>query len=78
MSVSLISKEFATWINFLYHELPLYFPFLSQKLVKKYLPKSFKNTTRIIIDGTKIFVERPTSMKTQAQTLSNYKHYNIC
>ena len=75
VSVSLISKTFTTWINFLYHELPLCFPFPSQKLVRKYLPKSFENypTTRIIIDGTEIFVERATYMKTQTQTWSNYK-----
>ena len=68
VSVSLISKTFTTWINFLYHELPLYFPFPSQKLVRKYLPKIFEKypTTRIIIDGTEIFVERATSVKTQA------------
>ena len=42
VSVSLISKTFTTWINFLYNELPLYFPFPSQKLVRKYLPKSFE------------------------------------
>ena len=41
LSVSLISKTFTTWINLLYHELSLYFPFPSQKFVRKYLPKSF-------------------------------------
>ena len=58
--------------------MPLYFPFPSQKLVRKYLPKSFEKypTTRIIIDGTEIFVERATSMKTQTQTWSNYKYHN--
>ena len=67
-SVSFISKAFTTWITFLYYELPLYFPFPSQELVRKYSPKSFEKypTTRIIIDGTEIFVERGTSMKTQA------------
>ena len=30
VSVSLISKTFTTWINFLYHELSLCFPFPSQ------------------------------------------------
>ena len=79
MPVSLISKTFTTWIIFLYHELPLYFSFPSQKLVRKYLPKSFEkySTTRIIIDETEIFIERATSVKTQAQTWSNYKHHNI-
>ena len=78
VSVSLISKTFTTWINVLYHELQLYFPFPSQKLLRKYLPKSFEKyqTTRIIIDGTETFVERATSMKTQGQTWSNYKHRN--
>ena len=78
VSVSLISKIFTTWINFSYHELPLYLPFPSQKSVRKYLPKILKKypTTRIIIDATEIFVERATSMKIQAQTWSNSKHHN--
>ena len=70
VSLSLISKTFTTWINFLYHQLPLYFPFPSQKLMRKYLPDSLEKypITRIIIDGTEIFV---------AQTWSNYKHHNF-
>ena len=78
VSVSLISKTFTTWINFLYHALPLYSSFPSQKLVRKYFPKRFEKypITRIIIDETVIFVERATSIKTQAQTWSNYEHHN--
>ena len=68
VSVSLISKTFTTWINFLYHELPLYFPFPSQKLVRKYLPKSFeKYPTTKTIDGPEIFFERAAAIKTQAK-----------
>ena len=54
------------------------FPFPSQKLVRKYLPKRFQkySPTRIIIDGTEIFVERGTSMKTHAQVWSDCKHHN--
>ena len=77
--MSFISKTLTKWINILYHELPLHFPFPSQKLVRKYLAKGFENypTTRIIIiDGTDIFVERATTVKTQTQTWSNYKHHN--
>ena len=33
-----VSKIFTTWINFLYHELPLLFPFPSQAMVRKYMP----------------------------------------
>ena len=60
----------------MYHELAIYFPFPSEKLMRR-LPKSFEKypTARIIIDGTQIFVERATSTKTQAQTWSNYKHH---
>ena len=78
MPVVLISKTFTIWINFSNHELPLYFPFPSQKLVRWYLPQRFEKypTTQIIIDGTDIFVERASSLKTQAQTWCNYKHHN--
>ena len=39
--------------------------------MRKYLPKSFEKypVTQILIDGTEIFVERTTSMKTQAQRI---------
>ena len=54
------------------------FPFPSQKLVRKYLPKRFQkySTTQIIINGTEIFVERGTLMKTHAQVWSDCKHHN--
>ena len=45
VSVSLSSKSVTTWINFVYHELLFYFPFLSQKLGRKYLPESFEKNT---------------------------------
>ena len=46
--------------------------------MRQYLPRSFEKypTTRVIIDATEIVVERANSMKTQAQTWSNYKHHN--
>ena len=42
------------------------------------MPKQFKAypTTRIIIDRTEIFIEVPSSMKSQSQTWSQYKHHN--
>ena len=47
---------------FLHYELPLYFHFPSQRLVRKYLPESFEKypATRIPIDKTEISVERAT------------------
>ena len=45
----------------------------------KHLPKPFKTTypkTRVIIDCTEIFIERPSNLTARAQTWSNYKHHN--
>ena len=78
VSTSLVSKTFTTWINVLYCELPLLFPFPSQQLIRKYMPDEFSQypTTRIIIDCTEIFIETPSSLKAQSQSWSNYKHHN--
>ncbi len=43
------------------------------------MPKSFKemySTTRVIIDCTEIYIEKPSSARSQAATYSNYKHFN--
>ena len=72
------SKIFTTWINFLFHELPLLFPFPSQERIRKNMPKQFKEypTTRMIIDCTEIFSQVPSSLKSQSRTWSEYKHHN--
>ena len=74
ISPGYVSKIFTTWINFLYHELPQLFPFPSQSMVRKYMPEQFKQypTTRVIIDGTEIFIQVPSSMVSQSQTWSQY------
>ena len=55
--VSVISETFTTRIIFFCHELLLYFPFPSQKLVRKYLAKGFQKypTMQIIIYGIEIY-----------------------
>ena len=43
------------------------------------MPNSFKETyptTRMIIDCTEIYIEKPSSVRCQAATYSNYKHFN--
>ena len=71
-------KIFTTWINFLFHELPLLFPFPSQERIRNNMPQQFKEypTTRMIIDCTEIFSQVPSSLKSQSQTWSEYKHHN--
>lgn len=46
--------------------------------VKRQFPKSFKKypDTRVIIDATEFFIEKPTSPCAQKATWSDYKHHN--
>ena len=76
ISKTLVSKICITWINLLYMELRDIFPFPSQELVRKNMPKEFAeySTTRIILDCTEIFIECPSAMLAQSETWSEYKH----
>ena len=78
ISPATVSKIFTTWICFLFNELPTLFPFPSEELVLKNMPSQFKAfpNTRIILDCTELFTEVPSSMKSQSQTWSEYKHHN--
>ncbi len=43
------------------------------------MPKSFKETnptTRVILDATEIFIEMSSSLGSQSESYSNYKHHN--
>ena len=42
------------------------------------MPKEFAQyaTTRIILDCTKLFIQRPSAMLAQSETWSDYKHHN--
>ena len=54
ISTSLVYRICITWINLLYFELKDMFPFPSQDLVRKHMPKEFAQyaTTGIILDCT--------------------------
>ena len=73
------SRIFITWIDFLhsrFRSLPIW---ASKETVKKTMPKCFKDTyptTQVMIDGTEVFIEMPSSMRSQSETYSNYKHHN--
>ena len=76
ISTSLVSCICITWINLLYLELNDIFPFPSQELVRKNMPQEFAEypTTRIILDCSEIFIQRPSAMLAQSETWSEYKH----
>ena len=79
VSQSTVSRILTTWINFLYHkfqEIPIW---PSREQVKSQMPKQFKTlypNTRIIIDATEIFIQRPTNPNAQQLTFSSYKNHN--
>ena len=70
---SLVTRICITWINLSYM-----FPFPTQELVRKTMPKELAQyaTTRIILDCTELFIRRPSAMLAQSETLSDYKHHN--
>ncbi|CAN7948431.1 unnamed protein product, partial [Ixodes pacificus] len=74
-----VSRLFTTWINFLQRELSTLarLPFLHE--IQMYLPHAFRHflNTRIVLDGTEVRIQRPSSLAAQRQTFSPYKHFNI-
>lgn len=79
VSMGSVSKVFTTWICFLstvFHDILLKWP--CKEDVKNTLPRSFCKfpSTRIIIDCTEIFLQKPTSPSAQRATWSNYKQHN--
>ena len=78
VSISSVSRICITWINLLYFELKDILPFPSQELVRKNMPEEFAEfaSTRIILDCTELFIQRPSAMLAQSETWSDYKHHN--
>ncbi|XP_057290827.1 uncharacterized protein LOC130613510 [Hydractinia symbiolongicarpus] len=51
----------------------------TKKTVQDTMPNCFKKeypSTRVILDCTQIFIEMPTSYRSQSATFSSYKHHN--
>lgn len=74
-----VSKIVITWLCLLRHvfkDTLLRWP--SKAEIQQSMPKSFKRypTTRVIIDATEFFIEKPTSPSAQKATWSEYKHHN--
>ena len=79
VSPSTVSRTFTTWINLMYlkfQELPMW---MSRRKVDKHMPPSFRQwypTTRVIIDATEFFIEKPSSLARQSASWSSYKNHN--
>lgn len=79
VSQAQVSRIFTTWVCFpatLFKDTLVLWP--SKEAVAKTLPHSFKKypNTRIIIDCTEVFIEKPTSPYAQRATWSEYKGHN--
>ena len=79
VSESTICKTVTTWVCLLaklFNGTLLRWP--SREEIKRQFPKSFKKypNTRVVIDATELFIEKPTSPCAQRATWSDYKHHN--
>lgn len=76
VSTSTVSIIFTTWINFfLYLRLKDVQLWPPREVINAYMPKVFKSvypTTRVIVDATEIYVEKPLPQ----MTFSSYKNNN--
>ena len=75
-STASFSKLFTTWVNFLAYELLALHEVPSRKprvLIKAFLKFSH---TRMVIDCTEVFSQRPSGLHARKQFFSKYKHHN--
>ena len=74
-----LSHVSCIWVNFLRQQLRILPIWRSRAFVDENMPQCFKSTypsTRVIIDCTEIFLEMPSSCRSQSATFSTYKHNN--
>lgn len=78
VSQTTVSRVVITNINFLFHTCQFLIKWPTRQQVKSNLPRCFKyfKKTRVIIDCTEIFVQRPSLPSSQRITWSNYKQHN--
>ena len=79
VSVGTVSKYFITWVCFLYRVFEEISWMPSVEQVKATLPCAFKDKypdTYTIIDGSEVFIERPSDLHMQSSTWSDYKSHN--
>ena len=79
MSASNISRILIAWFDFLHTQLRSLPIWATRDTVNDTMPKCFRNVfpkTRVILDCTEIFIEVPSSYRSQTATFSSYKHRN--
>lgn len=79
ISETTVSRTFTTIINHLYSILKNVISWPSKKKIQKTMPRSFKKKypkTRVIIDCTEFFINKPRGPQAQSATYSTYKSHN--
>ncbi len=72
-----VSEISHTWIKFLYFQLGQVNFVPSKEIVQKTMPNSFRqkhSSTRMIIDGTEVPIQKPSRVNVQSSTFSTYKN----
>ena len=76
---STVSRCFSKWVDVMYIRLKPLIKWPERDELMNTMPMDFRKSFRqcvTIIDCFEVFMERPTNVKAQAQTWSNYKHHN--
>ena len=80
VSMATVTRITVTWISYLHQTIvPALLVWPSQENVRKWMPLNFKPefaNTRIIIDASEFFIDKPGSKEEQYRTFSQYKHHN--
>ena len=78
-SVSEVSRIFASWLDLLYSKLIQLPVWATKKTIKETMPEVFQQKypiTRVILDCTELFIEKPSCFRAQSDTYSTYKSHN--
>ena len=79
ISVSGVSRIFATWLDLLFSRLIQLPVWATRRTVEETMPKVFRQKyplTRVVLDCTELFIEKPSCFRAQSETYSSYKSHN--
>ena len=79
ISVSEVSRIFATWLDLLFSRLIQLPVWATRRTVEETMPKVFRQKyplTRVVLDCTELFIEKPSCFRAQSETYSLYKSHN--
>ena len=79
ISVSEVLTSFATWLELLFSRLIQLPVWATRRTVEETMPEVFRQKyplTRVVLDCTELFIEKPSCFRAQSETYSSYKSHN--